>query len=376
MMSKQIRILHVVGSLGIGGIQSYLMDIYRHIDRNKIQFDFVIHIKTENNYVDEVQSLGGKVFYIDGDAFEKKAWRQYVNYWRCFFRNHSEYKIIHGHLRSTAAIYLMEAKKTGCYTIAHSHATSNGYGISGIIKNILQYPTRYISDYCMGCSQQANDWMFGRRKARSKTCIILRNGIDVKRFLFNEKERSETRTSLGIEDASFVIGTVGRLVEQKNQKLLIQAFSLAIQTRRDLMLLIIGDGPLRKQLYELTEKLGISNKVKFLGSRNDVDKLMQAFDLFATSSVNEGLGIAIIEAQAADLPVVVSPAIPQEAYITEKIRRMNDYSVDTWKNAMLNSIVTKRNDRSAEIRKAGYDIHTIADELSEFYYAIYTGEIK
>lgn len=366
-MKEPTRVLQVVGSLDIGGIQSYLMELYRHIDKSKVQFDFIVHIKTKNSYANEIESMGGKVFYIEDDCFEKKAWIKYIKYWKNFVNTHHEYKIIHGHLRSMSAIYLHIAKKAGYYTIAHSHATSNGCGMSAKIKDILQYPTRYIADYCLGCSYQANMWMFGKKRAESGNCNVIKNGICTERYVYNEQIRNETRERLKIRDNSFVVGLVGRLVELKNQELLVDVVFKIIKNR-DVSLIIVGDGPLHDKLKGKIEKRHLDDYIQLLGSRSDVNKLYQAFDCFAMPSISEGLGIAVIEAQAADLPVLISPAIADEACITENIIRINDYDVDTWSNMILQIERKQRYDRSNIIKEAGYDIQSIANELCELYY--------
>ena len=373
-MRESVRVLHIVGSLGIGGIQSYLLELYRHIDHDKIQFDFVVHIKTEKNYASEIELLGGKIFYIDDDAFEKKAWVKYIKYWKTFFREHPYYKIVHGHLRSTSAIYLKEAKKAGCYTIAHSHATSNGYGKTAKAKDIMQYPTRYIADYCMGCSKNANEWMFGKKRSNSSTCCVVRNAIDLNKFVFDDNNRTKKREQFDIEDTTFVIGAVGRLVEQKNHSLLIDAFAKAIQTRKNLKLIIAGDGPLKNRLQKQIKDLSLSDSVLLLGSRNDIDELLQMFDCFAMPSRDEGLGIAIVEAQAADLPVIISPAITEEACITENIIKLETYEVDEWAEALVKAKKRNRSKNDTVIRDAGYDIEAVARWLMDFYINCYPQE--
>lgn len=366
-MAETMRILHVVGSLALGGIQSYLMELYRHTNRGKVQFDFVVHIKTEQSYVNEVETLGGRVFYIDGDAFEKKAWGQYIKFWKGFYRKHPEYHIVHGHLRSTSAIYLWEAKKAGCYTIAHSHATSNGYGKSGKVKDILQFPTRYIADFCMGCSQQANEWMFGRKRANSDTCIVLHNGIDIKKFRFSEEKRKEKRAELGLSNEDYVIGCVGRLVEQKNQGIIIEAMPAVLEKNQNAVLILVGDGPMRERIKEQINQLGIGeDRIRMLGSRTDVNELLNVFDLFVLPSKDEGLGIAAIEAQANGLPVLVSEAVPEEVFITPLVESVVVGSTK-WAKRISEATTKRQCDTEKKINDAGYSITEVATQLSVIY---------
>lgn len=367
-MSNIIRVLHVVGSLGIGGIQSYIMELYRHIDRSQVQFDFVVHIKAENSFIDEVKELGGIVYYIDGNAFEEKNWSLYTKFWRNFFREHPEYRIVHGHIRSTSAIYLHEAKKAGCYTIAHSHNTGNGYGQAAKIKDLLQYPTRYIADYCMGCSQNANKWMFGAKRANGETCIVLPNAIDVSRFAYCEETRTAVRRALSIEDNTFVIGTVGRLVEQKNQMVLIEAMAVVVTAIPDSLLIIIGDGPLKEKLNQQIQLEGLGKKIRMLGDRNDVNALLNGLDCFALPSKYEGFGISAIEAQANGLPTLISTAVPEEARITEQAVVVEDPK--KWAESIIKTQQLRRKNVSEQIKSAGYDIESVAKYLKEFYQKI------
>lgn len=369
-MVEPIRILHVVGSLGTGGIQSYLMELYRHIDREKVQFDFVANIKAEKNYAEEIGSLGGRVYYIDGDAFEKGKWIEYIRFWKRFFAEDRTHRIVHGHLRSTAAIYLLEAKRTGRYTIAHSHATSNGYGRSARVKDVMQYPVRFMADYCMGCSQQANEWLFGKKRAGGDRCTVIYNGIDIKRFAFDPEKRAEYRKAYGIGGDTFVIGTVGRLVKQKNQPFLLDVMNILRKTEPDARLFIVGDGPEKDTLCAKIESLGLDDAVIMPGSRSDVDGFLSAFDVFVLPSIDEGLGISAIEAQANGLPVEVSPAIPSETLVTDLVERAS-FSPEEWAEALLRRRSEDRRDRTRELTRAGYSIDQIADRLCGMYQRFY-----
>ena len=369
-MTEPMRVLHVVGSLGIGGIQSYVMELYRHIDKTRIQFDFVVNIKAEISYADEIIKLGGKIFYIDGDAFEKKEWGQYIRFWKRFYKEHSEYRIVHGHLRSTALIYLREAKRYGLFTIAHSHATSNGYGKTAKLKDFMQWPVRYIADYCMGCSKQANEWMFGKKRANSDSCTVLYNGIDANKFKYSKNMRQEKRIELNIPDNSFVIGCVGRLVEQKNQGVLIEAMAGIAKKESNTFLLIIGDGPMRDQLQNRIEKLHISEgKVRILGSRTDVNELLSALDLFALPSKDEGLGIAAIEAQANGLPVLISQAVPNEVCITDHVYKVENNDAESWEKEILSRKYHIDQHKDESLIGSQYDIQRVSDQLTDFYIA-------
>ena len=363
-----IRILHIIGSLGTGGIQSLLMNLYRNIDRERVQFDFLVHIRADGHYEEDVKKLGGRIYYIDEDAFERHKWLAYCSFLRNFFRHHPECLIVHGHLRTMSAVYLSVARQAGCRTIAHSHSTTNGYGKTAVLKDILQFPTRYVSDYFMGCSDVANEWMFGARRAHGSRCRVLRNGVDVGRFKYSCVTRQVKRAELGIDDACFVIGNVGRLVFQKAQHVLISAMPQIVSQTPDSKLVIVGDGPLNQQLFEQAKSLHIERHVLLTGNRSDVPDLLSAMDVFAMPSQNEGLGISAIEAQANGLPTLVSKAIPLEAYITSNIHLVENEA--EWAKAILSAGGRSVSDASRIVSEAGYDIKKIAIDLMEFYESI------
>ena len=159
-MSEPIRILHVFGQMNRGGAETMIMNLYRHIDRTKIQFDFMVHSEEKCAFDDEIGQLGGKIYRVP--RYNGRNHFLYIKEWSKFISNHKEYKIIHGHIRSTASFYLKVCKDNDRVTIIHSHSTSSGSGIiSSVVKNILQYPIRKIADYFIACSIPAGKWLFG-----------------------------------------------------------------------------------------------------------------------------------------------------------------------------------------------------------------------
>ena len=218
-MDEPIRILHVVSSMNLGGIQVLLMNIFRNIDRNKVQFDFVFHTSEKCVFTDEITELGGRVYSVPRFSFKNVF--SYINAWKAFFEKHKEYRIIHGHIRSTASIYLRIAKKFVCYTIIHSHSTYTEPGYLGKIKTIMEYPLRYIADDYFACSEEAAKLLFG--KTTAKHTKIIRNAIETDRFRFNELSRIDTRNELEVNN-SIVLGTIGRIEPPKNPFFILEIF--------------------------------------------------------------------------------------------------------------------------------------------------------
>lgn len=270
-------------------------------------------------------------------------------------------------MRSTASLYLSVAKRYKLFTIAHSHNTSSGKGISAFAKNVLQYPLRYIADYFFACSKEAGIWLFGKKIVNTDKFSIIRNAIDIKKFIYNEEKRKMIRKELGIKN-EFVIGNVARFHEQKNQIFLLEVFHNFLETNPNSILLLVGEGDLKDKIQRKADKLNITNKVIFLNSRGDINELMQGFDVFAFPSKYEGLGIVAIEAQCASLPVICSKYVPKEVKITENIEFLPIDNIDIWVKSLQykskNNIRIKQN---KFLYKSGYDIHDTASVLNSFY---------
>jgi glycosyltransferase involved in cell wall biosynthesis len=365
-MIKPIRILQVFAQMNRGGAETMIMNLYRKIDRSKVQFDFMVHTNEKCVFDDEIQELGGKIFRVP--AYNGKNHICYKKSWEQFFNNHSEYNTIHGHVRSTASIYLAIAKKNGLITIAHSHSTSSGAGFSAIVKNLLQYPIRYIADYLFACSETAGVWLFGKKACKKNNFYILNNAIDAKIFIYNKNTRSKVRREFRI-DNNFVIGHIGRFNTPKNHKFLIEVFKTVYDQNNNVVLMLVGDGELRHVIEKKVEDLGLMGSVIFTGVRSDISELLQAMDIFVFPSLYEGLGIAVIEAQAAGLPCIVANTVPREAYVTNLVESLSlKASKDKWADRILKICNDyERINTYEEIKINGYDIKETGKFLERFY---------
>ena len=364
-----IRILHVIGIMNRGGAESMIMDLYRHIDREKVQFDFVEHTPERATFDEEIERLGGHVFRCP--HYNGKNHFQYVRWWNTFFKNHAgDYSVVQGHIGSTAAIYLNLAKKCGVYTIAHSHNTYGPISFRGTLYRLYSYRTRLIADSFFACSVKAGTDRFGKRIVRNqKRFRVLNNAIDTEQYAFRSSTRSEIRESLGLSEDAYVVGHVGRFVDQKNHEMIIDIFLQIYRLDPYAKLLLVGDGSKRAQIEEKVTKLGLDGKVIMTGVRNDVANLLQGMDVFLFPSKYEGLGVALIEAQAAGLPCVISDCIPKEVAVTNGL--INTMSLDSsprqWAERVLAMKNIKRVDHSGEVKTAGYDIWETTAWLEEFY---------
>lgn len=371
-MKEPIHILQVLGGLDAGGSESFVMNLYRAMDRSEIQFDFVKHVRNKGVFEDEIISYGGKIYTCP--QYTGKNHFSYCNWWNHFFVQHPEYKVIHGHVRSTSAIYLSIAKKHGLKTIAHSHSTSNGKGIIGAIKTIMQYPTRYIADYLFACSEQAGEWMYGSNVTRKKNYHVIPNGIDLSRFKFDMQKRKQMRKLLGIHEDEIVIGHIGRFTKAKNHEFLIRLYNEYQKKVDNTKLLLVGNGELLESIKKQCKDLDISEKIIFTGNRSDTENFYQAMDVLVFPSLWEGLGIVVIEAQANNLPCFVSKNIPREAIITPSVKTLALDNINLWLEELTKSH-TRDGAFPLDIDLQKYDIKRISEKMQKFYLEQYM-EVK
>jgi glycosyltransferase involved in cell wall biosynthesis len=366
-MSESIRVLQVFAQMNRGGAETMIMNLYRNIDRSKVQFDFIVHTEEKCAFDDEIVQLGGKIYRVP--KYSGKNHFHYRNGWVQFFNSHPEYKIIHGHVRSTASIYLTIAKKYSLTTIAHSHSTSSGNGLTAIIKNLLQFKIKYVADYLFACSKPAGIWLFGESACKKDNFYIIKNAIDTKVFHYDVEIRSEKRSELGINN-KFVIGHIGRFDAPKNHSFLIDIFKEIHNINSNALLLLVGDGDLRPLIETKITDLGLSDSVILTGVRSDVSDLLNAMDLFLFPSLYEGLGIVTIEAQATELYCVVSDTIPKEVYVTNLIESISlNEDAKVWAKEVV-SIHTDKYERINDvisIKRSGYDILETSNWIENFY---------
>ena len=359
--SSPIRILHIVTYMGRGGLETMLMNYYRHIDRSRVQFDFLVHRDFEADYDQEILSLGGKIHRISRLIPWSGNYRKEL---KAFFNSHPEYKIVHVHQDCLSSVALQCAKECGIpVRIAHCHSSSQDKNLRYLIK---RYYMRLIPTYAtdlFACSQAAGNWMF-----RGAPFRVIPNGIFLSDYRYDPETAHTVRQSLALGDGP-VIGHVGRFDPVKNHTFLLDIFRHIIQTEPRAKLLLVGDGALRNAMEEKAATLGIREQVVFAGLRSDVPQLLQAMDAFAFPSIYEGLPVSIIEAQAAGLPCLVSTGVPAEcALIPELVSHKSlETSAEEWAAELLKMAAMPREDHSDELRSAGYDITANATELEEYY---------
>lgn len=361
-----IRVAHIIGKWVGGGVEAVVMNYYRHINRSKIQFDFICDEDSTNIPYDEIEKLGGKVILIP-------PYQKLISYHKRLKQilKEGQYKIVHSHINTLSVFSLFAAKCAGVpVRIAHSHSTTNKKEKKkNLIKQVLRpFSKIFATDY-MCCSELAGRWLFGNKEYDKGNVYLLNNAIDLDKFKYDEVIRKEKRKELNIDDDTIVIGHVGRFVEQKNHRFLIDIFNEVHKQNEKSILLLVGQGPLMEEIKEKVKSLGIEDCVKFLGQRNDISELYQAMDLFLFPSLYEGLGMVLIEAQTEGLSCIASTEVPYKAKVLENFKFIELTSdKKKWvKTVMECNYYAKRKSCIDAMSEAGYSIKYKAKGLEEKY---------
>lgn len=357
---KPIRVLQVVPNMNSGGLENLIMNIYRNIDREKVQFDFLVHYKKKCFFDDEIESLGGKIYRFS--IREDNNIIKYVRDLNLFFKNHPEYKVVHGHMASLGFIYLGIAKKHKVpVRIAHSHGTSHLKTIKGYIKYLTFKLVKYKANVNFACSTEAGNYLFGKKREFE----FIPNAIDMDNFEYNENIRNEYRNKLNI-DNKLVIGHVGRFNLQKNHTFLLDIFSELVKQNHNTILLLIGNGELEGEIKGRIKTLGLEKNVKMLGVRKDVNKLYQAMDIFVMPSLFEGLPLTGIEAQASKIKCFFADTITREVIITNNTEFLSlNVPAKLWADTIIKNSNYER--KNVKIINQDFNIKSLAKKMQERY---------
>lgn len=365
-MSETIRVLHVLGGVGLGGAESRIMDLYRKIDRNEIQFDFLVHSRRPEFYDEEIKRLGGHIYVLPRfRVYNYPAYRKAV---KRFFREHHEFRVVQGHMTSTAGIYLPIAKRSGVpVTVAHSRNAGVAKGMKGLATKFFRRNLVQKADYCFACSELAGEDVFGRKAMEEGKVRIIHNAIDVRRFTYNVHRREEVRERLGLKE-ELVLGHVGRFNYQKNHPYLIDVFAALCKIRQDAALLLLGEGQDMEGIKEKCRLLGIEDKVRFLGNQKQPEDYYQAMDIFLLPSFFEGLPGVLVEAQAAGLKCFVSDTVTKEAKATELVTYLSiGQPAGRWAESILAGADYERQDTCQTMKDAGFDVESQTEGYRLFY---------
>lgn len=362
-----IRVLHVIGAMDRAGAETMIMNLYRSVDRKRVQFDFLVHEERDCDYDEEILNLGGSIARVP--RFTGLNIADYQRRVRWALERLPEDLIVHGHIGSSAAIYLNEAKRLGRVAIAHSHRQHYPLSAQELAFRAVSFPTRYVANEFLACSVQAGIDRFGKAVTEGDHFHVLNNGIPVHSYENSDELHRAARRKLGIGDAP-LIGHVGRFDKVKNHDFLIEAFEHVRNLRPDARLLLVGQGEREERIRSLVEERGLTNSVVFYGLASNVSAVVRAMDVFIMPSFTEGLGMALVEAQAAGVPCVFSDGVPESTLLTpSSVRLPLSVGPQVWADKVLERLDTPRQwGADADlVRDAGFDIVETAQWLVRYY---------
>lgn len=358
-MEEPLRIAQVLNRMDSGGIEAVVMNYYRHVDRDRIQFDFYFAADSAFPQREELERLGAGIFLVP-------PYSHPLAYHRALYRAFKarEYTIVHAHLSTMSVFALFAAWRAGVpVRICHNHTTAHwGEGKKTLLKYILRpFNKLFATDY-FACGEKAGRWMYGNRCFDAGQVHVMPNAIDVKKFEYDQAARVRLRDELDIPQDAFVMGHVGRFMYQKNHPFLLQVFEEVLRLRSNAWLLLVGDGEQQEAIRQSARERGLESRVIFTGARKDVSKLYSAMDVFCLPSFYEGLPVVALEAQANGLPCVFSNQMTREILLTSNAVRLGLDDPQKWVGTILESC--RRTDK---LQNRQYDIEATQQDLSRFY---------
>lgn len=361
-----LRVLHVVPNMQQGGLENYIMNLYRNINRNVVQFDFLEHYSQESHFDNEIEALGGRIFRIP--FMEDKNILGYVSSLNDLFADNPQIKVVHGHMATTALIYLGAAKRAGINArIIHAHESSYLKTVRGYIRRVLIKQAWRNASVLAACSEKAGRYYYG-----SKSFHILYNAIDVKRFSFDCEKRKLFRREQRIPDDSLVVGHIGRFSAEKNQLFLLGVFEKLLEHNPNSYLLMVGEGETLSLVEDAAKSRELEDSVRFIHPTAHPENAYCGMDVFVLPSLYEGLPLTGVEAQCSGLPCVFSTNVTREVALTDSITFMDlRESYDDWAVALLRAASLKRDrDACRRVAEGGYDAKLNAIQMEDFYLSI------
>ena len=364
-----IRVLHVVASTSqSSGVMNCVMNYYRFLDKEKIQFDFLCFKKIDLNFNSEISCLGGNIFCVNKPSI-KNLFRTYREFDSFFSNNAAKYIAVHLH-----EVYLVHFIKHFCkkynikHLITHVHTTKYSDNPKNALRNrIMCLGLNDVATDLFACSKAAGEFYYGKKAVESGLVKVIYNAIDLEKYKFNKSIRNKVRKELNLEN-KFVVGHIGRMAPQKNQLFLLRVFAEVKKEKKDAVLLMVGDGPLRSEIENEILKLGLTDSVILLGVRNDVPNLLMAMDVFVLPSFYEGLPVVCVEAQACGLKCVLSNSITRETDMGGSNYLSLKDSYKKWASIILQNVgKIYREDYIGNLIKNGYSIKIGVETLQNYY---------
>lgn len=361
-----VKVLHVFEYFDQGGIENFVMNVYRNIDRDKYSFDFAFINRSKGYFDDEVVSYGGNIYYFDT---EKKTFSNYYKSLKRIIKEHGPFDVIHSHMYYFSGIILLIARLQGIQTrIAHSHETFKGRKPTIVRKTyelVMRLLIRVNATQLLSCSNIAGKCVFGEKA----NCNTLYNGIDVERFRFNEKKRNDIRRTYNLQ-GKVVLLCVGRFADQKNHMFLINFFKKLLEKIENAELILIGNGVLKDSIVSKIKELNIEDKVVILSGVSNTEDFYSASDLFVLPAKYEGMSIVSVEAQVSGLSCLLSDNVPTEIDYTDLVVHLSlneDESIWIEKAKQLLEIERNRSKYYKNFLDSEFDIMHTVKELCEIY---------
>ena len=356
------RVLQVFPQINNAGTEKVIMNLYNNINRDKIQFDFLV--KKEGLLDYKIKELGGKIYYIN-----KENKKQYYKNLIAFF-NKNKYKVVHVHTHGDMGLVLKVAKKckVDC-RIIHSH--NSRQDLPKIVKLLKLYRNIKVENNAtdfFACSEDAAKWLFPHKYKKTK---IVYNAIDIEKFTYDEQIRENTRRKLNIGDNEKLVINVARFAKEKNHIRILKIAKKIQNKHKDIKFILVGNGDLEETIKSKVKEYGLQNIFLFLGNRNDVNELLMASDIFLFPTLHEGLGIAVVEAQFSGLQCITSDRVPKEADIGANLlqrislNKNDDYWCNLIEEEITKKIVRKNVWKDCDWKR--YDIKNITDDIEKFY---------
>lgn len=367
-MEKE-KVLHIVKVMDRGGAETMIMNIYRNIDREKIQFDFLCLSSANGSYEKEILKLGGNIYKLP-DPKEQGRLRNFYNIYKLMKKN-GPYNAVHTHIMFYNGFinfiaYIAKIKTR----ISHSHSSSD-IKKENILRKIYIKCSRFLintfSNVKIACGEEAGIYLYGKRKK----FIILKNGIDLEKYEKVTKEEVERlKLELVIQSDELIIGNVGRFEKVKNQEYFIDLAKTMKSLNMKFKIVLVGNGSSWNNIVNLVEASNLKEYFVMPGLRTDIPTFMKMFDIFLMPSLYEGFPLTVVEALAGDNICYLSNNIPKETKIIDS--RVHFFDLNEEKEELINNIKDNLKNKTEinvkeELTKQGFSIKDMTKRISEIY---------
>ncbi len=356
-MKKNVLILINTGLIYYGGLTTVVMNYYRNMDSSQFHIDFSSYNDPDDKTLKEIEQKNGHYYKL---PFRGK---NIIPYYHALKKLCRGYDVVHVNGNSTTmAIELIAAKHAGVkYRIAHCHTSKPGHPL---LNYLLKRPFKNSFTSAVACSDKAGNWIFGK-----DNFLVLPNAIDIQKFFPDSEMRDSFRQKLVIEN-KFVLGHVGKLNEGKNHKFIFKVFIELCKSNPDSVLLLVGDGPLKKELINIASQNGILSKIIFAGMVSNVNDYLQAMDAFIFPSFFEGLPLSVVEAQAAGKRCYISDTVTKEVGITKNTKFISiQDSPSKWAKLIYEDSIIPYDFKEDYmlLKRSNFNIKRVANKLSDIY---------